>query len=116
MKQGCFDISGIEWQPLRPEMTTGVFAKVLLDEKVKVVIVRVEPGGGFREHSDDYAHMFHFLEGSGRVSAGEQTYDALAGITVHISAGELHSYTNTGEADMLLISVNIPKSQIADRK
>jgi quercetin dioxygenase-like cupin family protein len=102
------DISTMEWRPVRPEVTQGVFGKTLLDEKVKAVLTRVEPGGKFRTHADKYAHLFYFLCGEGTVQVGEKSFAAKAGVSVQVAAGEQHSYENTGKADMLLVSLNLP--------
>jgi quercetin dioxygenase-like cupin family protein len=108
MTSNVSDISTMEWRPVRPEVTQGVFGKTLLDEEVKAVLTRVEPGGKFRTHADKYAHLFYFLSGEGTVQAGEKSYEAKAGVSVQVAAGELHSYENTGTADMLLLSMNLP--------
>ena len=98
----------MEWRPVRPEVTEGVFGKTLLDEKVKAVLTRVAPGGKFRTHADKYAHLFYFLSGEGTVHVGDERYAAKAGVSVQVAAGELHAYENTGAADMLLLSMNLP--------
>jgi quercetin dioxygenase-like cupin family protein len=108
MTNNVSDISMMEWRPVRPEVTRGVFGKTLLDEKVKAVLTRVEPGGKFRTHADKYAHLFYFLEGEGVVQVGDQSHKAVAGVTVQVAAGEIHSYENTGKTDLLLISMNLP--------
>lgn len=108
MTSNIFNISALEWRPVRTDVTQGVFGKTLLDEKVKTVLTRVEPGGKFRTHTDSYAHFFYFLSGEGAVQVGEQFFAATAGVFVQVAAGEQHSYENTGTTDMLLISMNLP--------
>jgi mannose-6-phosphate isomerase-like protein (cupin superfamily) len=102
-----FNISDIEWKPVRPEIANGVYSKTMLEGKVKSVLTRVAPGGTFQMHADAYSHLFYFLSGEGVVQIGEKKYEASAGIVVQIDSGEMHSYENTGEEDLILISLNI---------
>lgn len=98
------------WQTVRPGLTRGVSGKLLLDGSTRIVLTRVAPGGMFRAHRDRYGHVFHILSGRGvaQVEAGE--YPLAAGMTLQIEAGELHSYENHGDEDLLLISVNLPEA------
>jgi quercetin dioxygenase-like cupin family protein len=105
-----FELSSLEWQPVRPEVAYGVLGKALLDGKVKVVLTRVVPGGRFETHRDKYAHLFYFLSGEGTVWISDQQFAARAGFTVQIDAGEDHAYANAGNEDLVLLSLNIPTS------
>ena len=104
-----FQITAKEWQPIRPNVAQGVYGKTLLAEGAKVVLTRVEPGGRFSTHRDDYGHLFYFLEGEGVVCVQDQRHLARPGLVVRVNAGEPHAYENTGDQDLLLISVNVPK-------
>jgi mannose-6-phosphate isomerase-like protein (cupin superfamily) len=103
-----FQMDSLEWQVLRPEMTKEVYAKLMLADEVKVMLVRVAPGGGFRSHRDGYGHLFYFLSGNGVVRVGESEHAARTGLVVQVTAGEPHSYENTGETDLTLLSINVP--------
>jgi quercetin dioxygenase-like cupin family protein len=103
-----FELSSLEWQPVRPEVAHDVFGKTLLDGKVKVVLTRVAPGGKFTRHRDKYAHLFYFLSGEGTLSVGEKQFPARTGLVAQIDAGEEHAYENAGNDDLLLVSLNIP--------
>jgi mannose-6-phosphate isomerase-like protein (cupin superfamily) len=102
-----FNISDIEWKPVRPEIAKGVYSKTMLEGKVKAVLTRVTPGGRFEMHSDIYSHLFYFLSGEGAVWIGNNKHEARAGIVVQINSGEMHAYENTGNEDLILISLNI---------
>ncbi len=102
------DPSSIEWQPVRPDVARGVFGRTLLAGPVRIVLTRVAPGGAFTEHRDAYGHFFYFLSGTGRVRVGERCDDVGAGASVRVMAGEAHSYENTGDSDLTLLSVNLP--------
>ncbi len=101
------DTSELDWQAVRPELTSGVSGKLLCDGATKIVLTRVVPGGFFPPHRDKYSHLFHFLSGAGVVLLGEQRIDVGPGICLQIDAGELHGYENNGKEDLLLISVNL---------
>jgi tRNA-Thr(GGU) m(6)t(6)A37 methyltransferase TsaA len=98
----------LEWQPIRPDVAHGVHGKTILDEGVKVVLTRVVPGGAFAAHRDAYGHAFYFLSGEGLVTVGERRFAVQPGQVVRVAAGEVHAYENTGPADLLLISLNVP--------
>jgi len=104
-----FELSSLEWQPVRPEVARGVLGKTLLDGKVKVVLTRVVPGGKFTRHRDQYAHLFYFLSGEGTVWVGDKPFATRAGLVAQISAGEEHAYENAGHEDLVLVSLNIPE-------
>lgn len=105
-----FQADSLEWQPVRPEITQGVFGRTLLGEGVKTVLTRVAPGGKFKLHRDNYHHLFYFLSGEGVLQVGEQRVPARPGLTVQVTAGEMHAYENTGAADLVLLSLNLPRT------
>lgn len=102
------DAADLEWKPVRPDVTRGVFGKILLDDGIRIVLVRVAPGGAFTEHSDAYGHFFYFLAGEGRARVGEKHLDVRGGIAVRVAPGQIHSYENTGATDLTLVSLNLP--------
>lgn len=104
------DVASLDWRPLRPDVAHGVFATTLLEGGTRMMLVRVEAGGGFATHQDGYGHLFYFLSGEGVVRVGEREMSAAPGLVVRIDAGESHSYENSGTAELVLISVNVPKA------
>jgi mannose-6-phosphate isomerase-like protein (cupin superfamily) len=103
-----FEADLLEWQPVRPEIASGVFGRTFLDDGVKIVLTRLAPGGSFAPHRDPYGHLFYFLAGEGVVRIGEREMHAVSGLVVRVDPGELHSYENTGTGDLMLVSVNVP--------
>ena len=103
-----FDLASLEWKPVRPEITSGVFGKAMLDGPLKAVLTRVEPGGTFRMHVDPYGHLFYFLSGEGLVWVDGDRSEARPGVVARIDAGAAHAYENTGTEDLVLVSLNIP--------
>jgi len=100
------------WQTVRPDVARGVYGKTLLTEGVKMVLTRVEPGGKFAPHRDDYGHLFYFISGQGSVWIEDRTFEAQPGLTLRVAAGETHAYENVGPQDLMLISVNVPSERL----
>jgi len=102
-----FNLADQPWRAIRPELTSGVSGKLLLDGALKIVLTRVAPGGEFRAHRDSYGHLFHVLSGRGVATVEDRQYPLVEGIVVNVAAGELHGYGNCYEEDLVLISVNL---------
>lgn len=60
------------------------------DNKVKVVVAGLEPGGQIPAHPGDFG-VYHFLEGAGQMRVGEATFDVQPGATVIVPAGATRS-------------------------
>ena len=101
-------IDSINWESVRPEVTHDIFGKTLMDDGVKAVLTRVAPGGEFKNHRDQYGHLFYFLSGEGTISVDNKQTIAKPGIIVRVNPGETHSYANTGKEYLMLLSLNIP--------
>jgi len=107
-----FDLAEVTWRPVRPELARGITGREIAGPDaaggLTLTLTRVAPGGEFPPHRDRYGHVFHFLAGEGVGILGEETYAIHPGRVVHIPAGEWHGYRNTGDQEMLLLSVNVP--------
>ncbi len=103
-----FEIESVEWKPVRPDVAQGVFGRTILDEQIKVVVTRLEPGAKFVPHRDKYGHLLYFQSGEGYVRVGDKRIVARPGVVVRIMPGEEHEYGNTGKGDLTLISLNLP--------
>ena len=57
----------------------------------------LEPGERVLLHTHPVEEVLVFTGGSGEVSLGEETLPVGPGITIHIPAGEIHGFRNTGE-------------------
>ncbi|HEY6838804.1 MAG TPA: cupin domain-containing protein [Geobacteraceae bacterium] len=102
------DLQSLPWEAVRPGVASGVFGKALFDAGLKVVLTRVVPEGEFFSHLDPYGHLLHVLDGEGEATVGDDTLPLRPGIVVRIAAGEAHGYRNTGAADLILMTLNIP--------
>ncbi len=101
----------VEWKAIRKDLTKGVFGKRLNRgdiTEIKMVLTKVEPSGEFPLHKDAYHHIFYFLKGIGKGQLGDESYEIRPGVAVEVPAGEEHGYKNTGEENLLLITLNIP--------
>jgi quercetin dioxygenase-like cupin family protein len=56
------------------------------DDKIKVVVVGLEPGGEIPVHPGD-AGVYHFLEGEGQMTVADKVFEAEAGGTIIVPAG-----------------------------
>ncbi|MFQ5980077.1 MAG: cupin domain-containing protein [Candidatus Heimdallarchaeota archaeon] len=111
IKNRVYDLHGVEWKPIRGDLAKKVFGKTLIPERleeVQIVWTKVEPDGEFPRHKDPYHHILYFLIGQGEGWLGDEIYDIKPGTVVEIPAGESHGYKNTGEEDIILLTVNIP--------
>lgn len=104
------DTNNQDWQPIRPELTTGIVGQLLLDGPTKVVLTRVAPGGAFHPHRDPYGHLFHILSGQTLVTVEAREFQLSAGMSLAVDAGETHGYKNSGRGQLLLISINLAKN------
>ena len=103
-----FDTASLEWETVRPDVAHEVYGKTLLANGVKLVLTRVAVGGRFDMHQDNYGHLFYFLSGEGLVWVQDKRFKTLPGLVVRVTTNEPHAYENTGNQDLMLISVNIP--------
>jgi len=108
------DSATLPWQPVRPDLTEGVWGRTLRESNPRVVLTRVEPQGRFRPHRDPYGHLFIGLEGAGVVTLEGEEMPLSAGTCVHIDPGSEHGYANPFDSDLLLLSLNLPQDQGLD--
>ena len=72
----------------------------------------LEPGERVRNHTHLVEEVLIFTGGTGEARLGEITMPVSAGVTVHIPAGEVHGFWNTGE-DRLRVFVLFPGNAFA---
>jgi quercetin dioxygenase-like cupin family protein len=111
MQTRIFDIDASDWQTVREDLTQGVFGRSLLPPaagETKVVLTRVTAGGAFPLHSDPYHHVLLFMGGIGEGWLDGESYEIRPGRVAEIPAGIAHGYRNTGDEDLVLLTINIP--------
>jgi quercetin dioxygenase-like cupin family protein len=62
------------------------------DDKIKVVVVGLEPGGRIPTHAGG-AGVYHFLEGAGQMAVGDEVFAVQAGATLVIPDGAQRGLT-----------------------
>ena len=101
----------LSWNEVRSDLTTKVFGKPLIPKEwsnVKMSLTKVEPGGKFPLHIDNYHHIFYFIKGEGIGIIDKKEYEIKPELIVEVPAGKEHGYENTGNDDLILITVNLP--------
>jgi mannose-6-phosphate isomerase-like protein (cupin superfamily) len=109
MANRILELSSLQWKESRPDVASAVFGHQFLPRGAmahSVSLTRVEPGGLFKTHSDDYNHVFYFIQGTGTGAIGEKSYQIKPGLTVEVTSGTPHKYENTGQSEMLLLTIN----------
>lgn len=109
-ESGVYELEELSWTPLRPDVATKIFGAPLVSgEKANcnVTLTKVKPGGEFVPHKDSYGHILYFAQGKGEGRLGDKVFEIKPGFLVKVTAGEMHSYRNTTEEEMILITINI---------
>jgi quercetin dioxygenase-like cupin family protein len=65
----------------------------------------LQPGERVLDHTHPCEEVLHFLSGNASVRLGESFYPVSAGDSVHIPAGVLHGFTNSGETELHLLVI-----------
>lgn len=77
------------------------------DVNVSVFLFRGQPGAGPGPHRHPYDEIQFIQEGRGRWVVNGQAFEARAGDILVIKAGEVHSFTNTGDTPLVQIDVHL---------
>jgi quercetin dioxygenase-like cupin family protein len=75
----------------------------------------LQPGDEVLLHTHQVEEVLLFTAGSGEIRVGDESFAAHAGVTIHIPAGEVHGFRNTGQ-DELRLYVLFPGNQFAATK
>ena len=95
------------WQDVVVYAEKGPQPQVLTEgEGYKAVIVGLKAEGRIPPHEEGAA-IFHFLEGTGRVLVGEESFDVQAGSTVVIPNGAVRGIE--AETQLALLAVRLPR-------
>jgi quercetin dioxygenase-like cupin family protein len=77
------------------------------DVNVSVFLFRGLPGAGPGPHRHPYDEIQFIQEGRGRWVVDGEAFEAGAGDILVIKAGEVHSFTNTGDGPLVQIDVHL---------
>ncbi len=76
-----------DWKAYVVFSTAGPQPQILMEnDKVKVILAGLEPGQSIPAHPEAFA-IYHFLEGTGWMSVGEERIAVSAGTTIITPAG-----------------------------
>jgi mannose-6-phosphate isomerase-like protein (cupin superfamily) len=68
----------------------------------------MRPGKGSGLHTDPYNHAFYFLQGTGEVQIGDESWSLQRGTVLKIPAGKEHDISNTGSDDLVFLVIYDP--------
>lgn len=114
--QPVISLDDFQWKPFSVENSQGfefkfgVLGKEYSDA-YSVDLVRIAPGGYSPVHIDPDNHAFYFMEGTGLVIIAGETHRVRPGSVVKIPFGALHSLQNTGQEDLLFLTIYDPPRQ-----
>jgi len=77
------------------------------DVNVSVFLFRGQPGAGPGPHRHPYDEIQFIQEGRGSWVVNGERFDAGAGDILVIKAGEVHSFTNTGDTVLVQLDVHV---------
>lgn len=72
----------------------------------------LQPGDQVFDHTHPCEEILHFVAGEATVRLGDERFRVGAGDSVHIPAGVLHGFTNTGNIELRLYVI-FPAAQFA---
>lgn len=70
--------------------------------------VVIRPGGSVPMHSHDNEEVYTILEGSGRITVGDEKQEVSAICSIYLPPGQAHSLVNTGNEDLTMMFVYSP--------
>ena len=77
------------------------------DVGISVYLVHSPPGRGPGPHRHPYDEIAFVREGRGRWTVNDETIEAGPGDILVVKAGEIHSFTNTGDVPLVQLDVHV---------
>ena len=95
-----------DWKEKVVYSDTGPQPTILVEtEKLRAVVVGLEPGTQIPPHADKGVAMFHFLQGNGWMSVNEERFAVTAGATVIAPEGAVRGMTADTRLSFLVARV-----------
>ena len=105
----------IQWNEMKNPKVQGAgfaFSTSVIDSDYTGVysaqLGKIGPGGSSKLHRDPYNHAFYFIQGTGTVQIGKETWDLEPGTIVKIPEGKPHGFVNTGADDLVFLVIYDP--------
>jgi mannose-6-phosphate isomerase-like protein (cupin superfamily) len=95
------------WDDLSHSATSHVFIGADHDVPVSMFFVHSPPGHGPKLHRHPYAELFIPHEGEATFRVGDGEVVATPGMVVIAPAGTPHGFTNTGEGELSMTTVQM---------
>lgn len=102
---------GAEWTTVTREGAKAVTSHVLLPlehgGRTRLSFTRIEPGGVFGPHVDDYEHVFCVQEGHGEAMVGRERSPVVPGDVIVTDVKEPHGLWAAPDAPLVLVTANV---------
>jgi quercetin dioxygenase-like cupin family protein len=96
------------WRNIRP----GVSNRVLYEDHFgSVSLVRFEKGANYPLHKGAVDHLGILIKGSGVFDTGVRTVSLREGDAYFIKPDDDHGFTNTSDADSIMLEIFVPPRQ-----
>jgi quercetin dioxygenase-like cupin family protein len=88
-------------------VTSHVLVPLERGGQTRLSLTRIEAGGTFGPHIDDYEHVFVVLRGSGEVMVGKERRGIVPGDVITTRIREPHGLWADAEEELVLVSSNV---------
>ena len=99
------------WKTVERRGAEAVTSHVLLplDEggKTRLALTKIEAGGAFGPHVDDYGHVFCVLTGKGEVMIGKDRHGVAPGDVIITEVEEPHGLFADADEPLVLVAANV---------
>lgn len=106
-----YEIDDGEFNAVKRSEAKDVASHVLLGldkgGRTRLAVTRIEPGGSFGPHVDDYGHVICVLQGHGELKVGGKRHAAAPGTVMATEPGEPHGMFATAGEPFVLVAANV---------
>lgn len=106
-----YDPESREWTSVERRGAEAVTSHVLLPVeaggRTRLSLTRIEPGGVFGPHVDDYGHVFCVLDGYGEAMVGKNRQEIVPGQIIETDPGEPHGLWAGEDQALVLVTANV---------
>lgn len=107
-----YDVSGVEaWRTVERDGAHEVLSHLLLGVedggRTRLAITKIEPGGTFGPHVDDYGHVICVVEGHGEMKVGGRRQPVGPGSIMRTEPGEPHGMWASEDEPLVMLAANV---------
>ena len=107
-----YDLSEVEgWRTVERQGAHEVLSHLLLPVeaggRTRLAITKIEPGGTFGPHVDDYAHVICVVEGHGEMKVGGRRHPVGPGSIMRTDPGEPHGMWAAADEPLVMLAANV---------